>query len=90
MAKTHKDVQYHVTSKRGGEDEVFSDFDEASARAVTLAVFGGDVLLDVVVFSRAGAKAVFGESGIEQYNEDPEASVFERLVIKVNSLGRVP
>lgn len=31
-----------------------------------------------------------GDDAVERYNEDPEASVFERFEINVNAVGRVP
>lgn len=83
-AKKHKDVEYQVGNK------YFKTFDEACGQAVSQAMSGGSADLDVLVSSEAGAKALMGDAGVEQYREDPEASVFTRLEIKVNDAGRIP
>ena len=87
--KSHKDVEFHVQVE-SNNTEVFETWDEAAARACTLAVNEGSVKLDVVVFSAAGAEWFMGEEGRKQYEEDPDASVFERIVVKANAQGRVP
>jgi hypothetical protein len=89
MAKTHKDVEFHV-EKPNGETDIFKDPDKAAGLAVGIAASGRKATIDVVIWSKAGARAYGGDDGVEQYNEDPEASVFERLEISVNSLGRIP
>lgn len=69
----------------------FKTFDEAAGFALARGVSHGEpVTLDVLVWSRAGARWVGGDAGVEVYDEDPEASVHERLVIKVSSQGRIP
>jgi hypothetical protein len=91
MAKTHKDVEYHV----GGEGinsspvKIFKSFDEAAGMALAQAASRGETILDVVIWSRAGAKFYGGDYAVEQYDEDPEASVFERIEIRANAVGRV-
>lgn len=81
MTKTHKDVEFHV-----GE-HVFKKFDEAAAHAVAIAATRGRTeYIDVVIWSRAGARA-WGD--VETYDEDPDASVFERIEVKAHSLGRI-
>lgn len=82
---THPDVEYHV-----GDDFVTNDADEAAGYAFMLAVAHGESELDVVIFSRVGAKFYGGDDAAEQYDEDPDASVFDRFELKVNALGRVP
>lgn len=92
MAKRrkHKDVEYYVGGGRDGEAPA-QDFDEAATLAVVRSVSTGQpVIVDVVIFSRAGAKFYGGDEGVAQYKEDPEASVFERIVIQAQSQGRVP
>ena len=82
----HKDVEFHTDTglavpsfKKALEDA----FHEALRT-------GSTTNLDVVIWSRGGAKAWAGDYGVEQYDEDPEASVFQRFCIKVEDLGRVP
>jgi hypothetical protein len=50
---------------------------------------GSDIAVDVLTWSRKDAMAYAGEEGGERYDEDPDASVFDRLVITVKSLGRI-
>ncbi len=85
-------LEFHVQDKeRRGDTDVFDTFDEACSRAVAKAVSNGEsVLIDVVIFSKAAAKAWGGDDAVEQYKEDPDASVFERIVVKAHSQGRVP
>lgn len=88
--KTHPDVDYAVDDA-GGNERVFKTFDEAAGLAVSVALSGGGTVnLDVLVWSENGAEWYGGDDAVEQYNEDPEASVFERFEIKVNAVGRVP
>lgn len=88
-AKTHKDVEFAVDDA-GGNQRIFKKFDEAAGFAVSIAATGREnVNIDVLIWSKAGARAYGGDDAVEQYNEDPEASVFERLEIKVNYVGRI-
>jgi cold shock CspA family protein len=88
MAK-HKDVEFAV-GDAGDHERIFKDFNEAAGFAFSIAASGREnVYLDVLIFSKAGARAWGGDEAVEQYNEDPEASVFERFEIKVNAMGRV-
>lgn len=81
----HKDLEYHVG------DEVFSEQEEAMSEAVTTAMStGGKVHLDVVTHSEAAARAFGGDCAVEDYREDPDASVHERLIVTAESIGRVP
>lgn len=88
----HKDVEYAVDDPRGqGRTRHFPAFAEAAAHAVVMALnYGGRVFIDVIVYSKDGARSFGGSDAVEQYMEDPEASVFERLEVKVNGMGRVP
>jgi hypothetical protein len=87
--KTHPDVEYAVEDA-GGNERVFKTFDEAAGLAVSVALSGSDhVDLDVLIWSEEGAEWYGGDDAVEQYNEDPEASVFERFEISVNAVGRV-
>lgn len=83
------DLEYHVDCV-GGEVSVFGSFEEAGAAAVVRAAHTGESTIDVVVWSEEGARAYGGDDAVEQYLEDPEASVFERLEVRVNNQGRVP
>jgi hypothetical protein len=90
VRRAHKDVEYHVEAS-GRATDIFRDFDKAAAHAVTLSLqTGRPVKLDVVVWSRAGAKSIFGDYGAEQYDEDPDASVFQRIIVRTDNQGRVP
>lgn len=87
--RTHKDVEYAVDDA-SGRQRTFRTFDEAAGFAVAIAASGKPVVdLDVLVWTKAGARFYGGDEGVEQYNEDPEASVFERLEISINYVGRV-
>lgn len=90
----HKDVEFHIEPRGSYKHlgtQVFDTWDEACGHAVQLGLMGdADPIIDVVVFSEAGAKWLAGDEGVEQYREDPEASVFERIEIRVASKGRVP
>ena len=87
--KTHPDVEYAVDDA-GGKERVFKTFDEAAGFALAVAVGRGSSNLDVLIFSEKGAKFYGGDDAVDQYNEDPEASVFERFEIRVNAVGRIP
>ncbi len=86
--KLHKDVEISINDASGRE-RIFHSFDEAAGFALALAVSGRTVELDVLVYSEAGARAWGGDDAVEEYREDPEASVFERVRIKAESLGRI-
>lgn len=85
-----KDVEFHVGPEGIHGAEIFKSFNEACKKAIILSISSGNkILVDVVIWSRAGAKAWGGETAVEIYNEDPEASVHERIVIKAESQGRI-
>lgn len=87
--KTHPDVEYSVEDGSGRE-RVFKTFDEAAGFALGMAMARGEADLDVLIWSEKGAEWYGGDDAAEQYNEDPEASVFERYNITVNNAGRIP
>ncbi len=89
MAKLHRDVEIQIDDA-SGHARTFHNFDEAAGFALSLAVSGRTVEMDVLIYSAAGARAWGGEDAVEEYREDPEASVFERIEITANSLGRIP
>lgn len=80
-------AHYHVTNF-AGEECVFHDGGDAAALAISMCLSGRveEVNIDMVVHSREDAAALGRES---EYDEDPEASVFERIVITAKSLGRI-
>lgn len=85
----HKDVEFAVDVN--GQEKTFGTFKEAAEAAVQEAISHGETVnLDVLVWSEAGAEAWGGDDAVEQYEEDPEASVFERFEVSVNAVGRVP
>ena len=85
--KTHRDLSFEVES--GEHREHFRNPGKAIEHAFVLAVTGRNVSFDVLAHSRAAAKAWSGDDGAESYDEDPEASVFERYELSVNFVGRV-
>lgn len=87
--KSHPGVEYAVDDVQG-KQRTFRSFDEAAGFALLVAMSRGEAVLDVIVYSRAGARFVGGDDAVARYDEDPEASVFERFEITVNAVGRVP
>lgn len=86
---THKDVEFHVEA-RGIDAQIFKSFDKACGHAVGLAASGKEnVRVDVCIWSLEGARAWGGDDAVQEYNEDPDASVFERIEVKTDSKGRV-
>lgn len=88
MARTHKDVEYHVEGSAA--TEVFTDPEKAFAAVGHWCIAYGQARLDVVIWSKAGAKAYGGDDAVKEYEDDPEASVFERFDFRCNAVGRVP
>jgi hypothetical protein len=87
--ESHPQVEYAVDDA-GGKERIFKTFDEAAGFAVAVALSGRErVNLDVLIHDKKGAKFYGGDDAVEQYNEDPDASVFERFEIRVNPVGRV-
>jgi hypothetical protein len=87
-----KDLEFHVSAATTPKTEkVLKDFGEACAYAVSRCVSGElTMLIDVVTWSRAAARAWGGDAAVERYEEDPDASVHERIVIKAHSQGQIP
>ena len=88
--QTHSDVEYAVDDA-SGKQRTFKSSNEAAGFAVSIAMsHGKPVNLDVLVHSPAGARWYRGSSdGVAEYEEDPEASVFDRIVVSAESIGRV-
>ena len=87
-AKSHKDVEFHVPDTTG-HTKVFKTWAEAVVFDVGVSLSGRGTEVDVVVYSKAGARWFEGEYGVEQYNEDPEATVYKRVRITADDLGRI-
>lgn len=83
------DVEYHVPT-RYGRVLIYEHVEDAGRRAFLEALAHGEATVDVVVCSEEGARSFGGDDAVDEYNEDPEASVFERMQIRLNNLGRVP
>lgn len=83
------DLEFHVDLP-SGEVNIYETVDDAAPDVLITALTRGECTLDVVVFSKAGARAYGGDDAVDEYKEDPEASVFDRFEITVNNLGRVP
>ena len=89
MKKLHKDVEFSVDDA-SGKERIFTSFDEACGFAVALAAGDGRPRnVDVLIHSVAGALAWGGDYAAEQYLEDPDASVSDRIVIRADHQGRV-
>jgi hypothetical protein len=85
-----KDVEFAVDDK-SGRQRTFKSFDKAAGFAVSLAASDGEPHdVDVLVWSLAGARAFAGDDGVGQYEEDPDASVFERITVRAEAKGRIP
>jgi hypothetical protein len=80
-----KDVEILVDGR-----ESCKSFEEAAAMAVQRGISDGmphDI--DVNFYSERGARAFGGDDAVESYREDPEASASDRVVVKVEYVGRV-
>ncbi len=84
---THRDVEFIVSA--GDTEQTFRTFDKALLHAFSVSLAEGEVTLDVLVYSEEGAEWFDGEHGVERYESDPEASVFQRFKIAVADLGQV-
>ncbi len=85
---THRDLEYAVQA--GEVARHFRTFNEALFFAFSAALNEGKVVIDVLAFSEAAAQAFGGDAAVQEYREDPEASVFRRFEIAVADVGRVP
>jgi hypothetical protein len=82
--------EFHVTSP-DGSTLITEDFTEAAGHALAIALCRGETItIDVVIWDEEAADRWGGSDAVEQYLEDPETSVFERIEVKANSLGRIP
>lgn len=87
--RKHKDIEYEVHAPKQAR-RTHASFQEAAADALERAISTGNpVTLDVLVWSEAGAMHLAGDAGLEQYQEDPDASVFERVIVTARTQGRV-
>jgi len=77
-AKTHRDVEYMVETADG------AGYFKTAADAVAFALTTATRTIDVLCWSRAGAKWAGLE---EEYDEDPEASVTCRY--RIDDTGEV-
>ena len=86
-----KDLEFHVS--REGETttlKITEKFGEACKFAIAhSASTGYSVVIDVIAWSKKAARAWGGDSAVEVFEEDPEASVHERILIKAESQGRI-
>jgi hypothetical protein len=86
-------LEFHVSDgggDRGHGTTVFQDFDKAAGFALSRACsHGGAMQIDVVTWSKAAARAWGGDAAVEIYEEDPDASVHERIIIKAEAIGRL-
>ena len=89
MARRHKDIEFSVEDASGHE-RIFHTWDEACGFAVVLAVSDGEPHnVDVLIYSEAGARAWGGDDAVEQYRDDPDASVSQRIEIRADDQGRI-
>ena len=88
--RTHKDLEFHVESPPMAAPQIFRGFDQAAAHAISLAAAYGSATIDVMTWSVHAARAWAGAYGIESYQADPEASVFERIEVRAKSQGMIP
>ena len=84
-----KDLEFHIDIH--GSTTILDDFPRAIELAAILSIGSGEpVNVDVVCWSEKAAHHFGGESGVEDYLEDPDASVHKRISVKAEDLGRVP
>jgi len=87
--KTHRDVEFAVDDA-SDRQRIFKSFDEACGFAVGLAASTGKSWnVDVLIHSKAGARSWGGDDAVEQYMEDVDASVSDRIRIKAEDQGRI-
>ena len=88
-SKTHKGVEFAVDDA-GGNQRIFKQFDAASGFAVGVSAMSGKkVNVDVLIYSVSGARWWGGDEAVEQYRDDPDASVSDRIVLRAESVGKV-
>jgi hypothetical protein len=90
MPRKSSNLEFHVSPEGSFDTQIFTNIKEASVHAISLSVSRGQAVhIDVITWTKAAARKWAGDSGVEIYNEDPEASVHERIVVKAEALGRV-
>lgn len=91
MAKRHKDLEFEVSDSADHRIGTYKTASEAAIVAISrsMARGGEPVFIDVLTWTRAGARAYMGESGVEVYDEDPDASIHDRIVVTAQSQGRI-
>jgi hypothetical protein len=79
--KIHDDLEFHAT-KRDHDPDPWFERDAYSHTMEGAKAFLGDLpgTIDVIIWSPEGAQAYGSFEAVEQYNTDPEASVFERWI----------
>jgi hypothetical protein len=89
MARRNKQLDFEVTAGEGRFNT--PDWKAACEAAVSSSASrGGElVTIDVLTWTREAARAWAGEHGVELYDEDPDASVFERFEVRARSTGRI-
>lgn len=89
MPRKIKNLEFHVDLH--GSTRIFDSFEKAVETAAIHSIGEGHpVNVDVVAQTERAARAFGGEAGVESYREDPDASVFHRITIQAEDLGRVP
>ena len=84
-----KNLEFHV-DRPDGTTAIETKFDKAAGLAISISCSNGEpVNIDVVAWSRSAARAWSGDDGVESYDDDPEASVFDRIVVRAESIGRI-
>lgn len=88
MAIIHHQLEFHVHTETGPV-HVTNDIGIALHKAFAIAAIEGGAVLDVLAFSATAANK-WEEGGADEYNLDPEASVFRRYRITVKDEGSIP
>lgn len=83
-------LEFHVSPEGSFDTKIFTNIKEACLHAISMGVSHGQTMhINVIAWTKAAARKWAGDHGVEVYNEDPEASVHERIVVKAESLGRI-
>lgn len=84
------DLEFHVSAENSVTTEIYTNFGKACLAAVSKSVQSGLVVrIDVITWTRAAARKWGGDEAIRVYEDDPEASVHERIVVKAEATGHV-
>ena len=85
-----RDLEFQVSDEGGTATTTFASFDKACGFAVARCCSSGVTMhIDVIAWSKAAARKWGGNASVEVYEEDPEASVHDRIVIKAEAQGRI-